>query len=110
VLAARPAIPRRLQEVASLPSEELWDVYDRAEPARVLDLGRGSRVVRRGTGAKGVGEEVGHDHAEVLIGDKRIRVGLDQIEACREEEARQPRVRMSMQVSRGYVLPVNVVA
>ncbi len=110
ILTAKPHPKKAVQEIMeSAEAKELEEIYAGAEPALVLDLRKGSPVVLKGTGSKGVVADIGHDHAEVMMGDKRIKVGLDQIEAYAGEERKQPRVHVSMQVSRGYVLPINVV-
>lgn len=94
---------------ASKEACELEEIRLKVEPATVLEVRKGAAVVLRGTGAKGSVVEVADDHAEVLMGDKRLRVALDQIEAVAGEGEKKPKVSMRSKVSSAYVLPINVV-
>jgi DNA mismatch repair protein MutS2 len=108
-LTKRPQPKARIEEVrASTEARELEEIFRESEPARVLRVQVGSAVTLTGTHAKGHVAEVSHDHAEIIMGDKRLKVSLDQIEAAPEDE-RQERVKMRVQASSGYVLPINVV-
>jgi DNA mismatch repair protein MutS2 len=97
------------QARASREAAELEEVRMKAKPAKVLELKKGATVMLRGTGAKGTVVDVSDDHADVLMGDKRLRVALDQIEAVGKEEEKKPRVSMRAKVTSQYVLPIKVV-
>jgi DNA mismatch repair protein MutS2 len=95
---------------ASKEAAELEEIRMKVVPAKVLEVRKGASVVLKGTGAKGSVVEVSDDHADVLMGDKRLRVALDQIEAVAgDEEKGKPKVSMRSKVSSQYVLPINVV-
>ncbi|HNY65787.1 MAG TPA: Smr/MutS family protein [Deltaproteobacteria bacterium] len=97
------------QAKATKEASELEEIHAQVEPAQVLEVRKGSTVALKGTGAKGSVVEVSHDSAEVLMGDKRLRVGLDQIEAVQGGEKGRPKVSMRVKASSQYVLPINVV-
>lgn len=97
------------QARASREAAELEEIRMKVEPAKVLAVKKGASVMLKGTGAKGSVVEVSDDHAEVLMGDKRLRVALDQIEAVGKDEEKKPKVSMRAKVSSQYVLPINVV-
>ncbi|HQG32536.1 MAG TPA: Smr/MutS family protein [Deltaproteobacteria bacterium] len=108
-LTKRPQPRARIEEVrASAEARELEEIFQESEPARVLRVEVGSAVTLKGTRTKGHVAEVSRDHAEIIMGDKRLKVSLDQIEAAPEDE-KQERVKMRVQASSGYVLPINVV-
>lgn len=110
-LIRKPRPKERIERVrASEEAREIEAVLENVEPARVLEVQPGSSVILKGTGARGRVVDVSRDQAEVLMGDKRLKVGLDQIEAAAtDEDRKQERVRVRSRVSSGYVFPVKVV-
>lgn len=110
-LARRPQPRERIERVrASGEARELESVLESVEPARVLQVQPGSSVVLRGTGARGRVIGVSNDRAEVVMGDKRLNVSLEKIEADRSVKGhREGRTRVGPHVPSGYVLPVRVV-
>lgn len=111
LLTNKPQPKERIEEVkTSEEAHELEEIFEESEPARVLRVQVGSSVTLKGTHAKGNVVDVSHDHAEIVMGSKRLKVGLDQIEASEAaEDLKRERVNMRVQASSGYVLPINVV-
>lgn len=111
VLASKPQRKEKIEEVRTTPeARELDEILKESEPAEVLAVRKGSSVVLKGTNTTGKVMELFHDHAEVLMGQKRIKVSLDQIEAVKDEEGgKQKQVGMRVRAIAEYVLPINVV-
>jgi DNA mismatch repair protein MutS2 len=110
VLTSRPHAKKEIEEVRVSPeARELEEVYHKVEPAKALSLEKGATVLLKGMNTQGIVAEISHDHAEVILGQKRLKVGIDQIEPIEKDEKEGPRVRMKVKASSGYVLPVNVV-
>ena len=111
ILASKPQRKEKIEEVrASVEAQELDEIRRESEPAQVLAMRKGASVVLKGTNTTGQVVELSHDHAEVLMGQKRLKVSLDQIEAIGEEEDPKPmRVDMRVRAISEYVLPINVV-
>ncbi|MDX9762747.1 MAG: endonuclease MutS2 [Desulfomonilia bacterium] len=110
-LSRKPQPKERIERVrASDEAREIEAVLQNVEPARVLEVQPGSSVILKGTGARGRVVDVSRDQAQVLMGDKRLKVNLDQVEPTGpDEEGKRERVRVRSQVSSGYVFPVKVV-
>lgn len=110
-LARRPQPREKIERVrATEEAGELEAVLQDVEPARVLEVQPGSSVILKGAGTRGRVVDVFRDQAEVLMGDKRLKVRLDQIQAAEDEEGRkQTRVQVRSQVPSEYVFPIKVV-
>ncbi len=111
ILAAKPQPREKVEEVrSSQEAHELEEIRKENEPALALAVRKGGPVVLKGTNTTGEVVELLGEHAEILIGQKRLKVSLDQIEAVQEEEDRKPkRVGMRVRAISEYVLPINVV-
>jgi DNA mismatch repair protein MutS2 len=94
---------------SSKEAAELEEIRMGVVPAKVLEVKKGSSVQLKGTDALGSVVGVSDDHAEVLMGGKRLTVALDQIEAVGADQEKRPRVSVRAKISTQYVLPINVV-
>jgi len=110
-LARRPQPRQKIESVRSSDeARELEAVLEDVEPARVLEVQPGSSVTLKGSGARGRVMDISRDQAEVLMGHKRLKVRLDQIETVESEDrGTSERVRVRSEAASGYVFPVKVV-
>ena len=110
-LAKRPQPKEVIKEVLEAPAaRELEQIFEEADAPGVLNIQKGSVVKFKGTETSGEVLDLGHETAEVLFGDKRMKVGLEQIEAAGtrpEKAAKKKGIRVSA-VSQ-VVLPIKVV-
>jgi len=105
--------PRPKEEVESVKETveaiELVDILDETAPAEVLEIKKGCTVMLKGSNTTGKVLDILHDSAEVILGNKRLKVGLDQIEAI-ETETQAFSTRKNAHVSAArLVLPIKVV-
>jgi len=109
-IVKRPITRKALQEVREKPEAvELQQVLEEQVPAQALELRKGSRVRLKVTGQEGEVAEVSQQSAEVVIGTKRLQVGLDQLEALPDEEKDTKKESMRIMRSPAPVMPIKVV-
>jgi DNA mismatch repair protein MutS2 len=110
-LVKRPRPKKVIHEVLGTPvARELEQILEETDAPEVLKIQKGSIVKLKGTETTGEVHDLWQETAEVLFGDKRMKVGLEQIEAvdqCPEKTAQRKNLRVV--ASSQIVLPIKVV-
>jgi len=110
-MVKRPQPKEVICEVRKTPvARELEQILQETDAPEVLKIQKGSLVKLRGTETSGEVLDLWQEGAEVLFGDKRMKVGLEQIEAVNpsvHKAAKKKNLRLS--ASSQIVLPVKVV-
>ncbi len=106
--------PQKIESVKEVQSDEtaqeIEEILAQRDPGITLDIHKGSIVRLKGTGTSGEVLELYHETAEVLFGDKRMKVGLEQIEGMGASQEKAPRKKtLKVTAANRTVLPVKVV-
>lgn len=111
VLSRRQVTREKVREIRRAPeTAEVLEALAEGEPAGSLNIEKGCTVRLRGSGQEGVVAEAGQDYAEVLFGNKRLRVALDQVYTVAGPEERGTRKEtVSRMRTPPPVLPIKVV-
>lgn len=111
VLVKKPQSIDSVKEVQTdVVAEELEQIFKESDPGETLNIHKGSMVRLKGTDTQGEVLELHHETAEVLFGDKRMKVGLEQIEGIRESHEKTPRKKtLRVTAADRLVLPIKVV-
>jgi DNA mismatch repair protein MutS2 len=110
VLVRKPQPKHVIEDVQASPeAKELEQILAESEPGEILDVQKGSVVRLKGSEALGEVVELLHESAEVLFGDKRMRVGIDQIEVVRAIPEKTPKMTLKVMAASQTVLPIKVV-
>ncbi|HHO75712.1 MAG TPA: hypothetical protein ENN05_04705 [Deltaproteobacteria bacterium] len=113
-LANRPKAKDSAKEVKEVRSSEialeLEQIFKESDPGETLSIHKGSSVRFKGTETTGEVLQMYHDTVDVLFGDKRMKVGLEQIEGIKPSAGKPTRKKMlRVSASQQIVLPIKVV-
>ena len=110
-LVKKPQPKEVIQKVLEDPAvREIEQVLEQTNAPEVLNIVKGSIVRLRGTETSGEVIDLGEAAAEVLFGEKRMKVGLDQIEAVNQSPGKTEKKKvLRVSASSQIVLPIKVV-
>jgi len=110
-LVKRPQPKEVIQKVLEDPAvREIEQALEHTNAPEVLNIVKGSIVRLRGTETSGEVIDLGEAAAEVLFGEKRMKVGLDQIEAVDQPPGKTEKKKiLRVSASSQIVLPIKVV-